>query len=253
MFRKSFVLLLAIAALFGATSVTRADFIDDFESYTTGNISGQGAWVDAGSPVSSDVTNAFAQSGSQSLVLSTRNASTSLGSELVHQLYNGSVITSGKWQFSLSTYVPSDFDGFFGIDQYQTDVFSSVRIGASVNLDRRGTTSEANSPGLGSVPLLVDQWADVEMIIDLDADTVDISYNGAPIGSSTWNFSGNPAPGIGSLYLRAAGGSVDRSVYVDDLSLTQIVSVPEPSTAALGSFGLLALFTYRRRKKTCFA
>ncbi len=241
----------AIAVAMAATLVllssdARADYSDDFESYTLGNINGQGPWVDFGGALTPDVSNALALSGTQSLALST-NVGGGYGSDVYIGNLNGAPVTSGLWSLSFSTYVPGNFDGEAIFYESQGPMPTTFERGARVRLNNlAGAASFDVESTPDSAPLVFDQWADIEMLIDLDNNTLDISYNGSPVHSGTWDNDNPGSPSLGGVNWWAQGGAAQGTVYIDDLSLTQVV--PEPSTIALGVLGLIGLAMCRKQR-----
>ena len=111
------------------------------------------------------------------------------------------------------------------------------------NIAGAGVIEDQNGSG-DTAPLVFGQWAEVKALIDLDNNTLNLSYNGTPFHSGVWDIDNPGSPSIGGLNWWADSGATPGTVYLDDLSLTQI---PEPSAAAL--FGLAGLGLILRRRR----
>jgi hypothetical protein len=185
---------------------------DNFDSYATGSqLHGQGGWKGwnnnpAGSALVTDTVS-----------LSAPNAMESAGaSDMVHE-YTGH--TSGSWIFSAWQYIPSGFSGdmYFillntytdgGPDNWSTQVVFSSGSGLVSNTGASG----------GSLPLLMDQWVEIRMEINLDTDKQAFLYDNQTLYSGTWTgeVSGGGALEIAAIELYANGSS---PLYYDNLQL----------------------------------
>jgi hypothetical protein len=82
--------------------------------------------------------------------------------------------------------------------------------------DDSGATCAGNA-----LPFVTDQWAEIRIEIDLDADLFDLYYNGGQlITGGVWSqhTSGGGVTSIGAVDLWSNGGT---SVYYDDMSLVE--------------------------------
>jgi hypothetical protein len=87
------------------------------------------------------------------------------------------------------------------------------------------TGTAANEPSgadQGSAPLVTGQWVDLQLDVDLDADSQTFTYNGTQVFSGSWTqqYPNQSVPGIlniGSIDLFANGAS---AVYYDDIRIT---------------------------------
>jgi MYXO-CTERM domain-containing protein len=212
---------------------TLADWSDNFDSYDTGvSVHGLGGWTgwqgDAGATAYTSDTMAY--SAPNSLDVNTT-------SDLVQQ-YSG--YTSGQWTYKAKQYIPDDFTGesyFILLNTYDlhTSTFNwSVQI--RFDADDEIVESEFESAQL---PLITGQWVEVRAEIDLDADTLDLYYDGQLLSSKVWTdgVTGDGALNIAAVDLYANGAS---PIYYDDMALT-----PEP--ASLGLLVLAGLVALRRR------
>lgn len=232
---------MALAGLALAVGSAHAAVVIDFDSYSVGDINLQGPWVDFGGSLTSDVSTTVAFSGTQSLEL--KSDAAGYGSDVYIVDLNGAPVTSGQWNLSFQTYLPTGFDSHLALYQSQGAMPADFFVGAFPVLqgDNGVIVIEASS-----TPLVFGAWAKVEMLIDLDADTLAISYDGTPFHSGAWDTDATGTPSIGGLDWWAAGPNPSSGVsaYIDDLSLTQ---VPEPATMGLLSLGALLALKRRRR------
>lgn len=228
---KQLSVVVAVVALCAAPAL--ADWSDNFDAYDTGSsMHGQGGWAgwEGDSTWTAYTTDAQAYSPPNSVdIVDT--------ADLVHQ-YTG--YTSGQWVYKAQQFIPDDFTGqsyFILLNTY--DLFSgtfnwSVQIRFDADLDVVESEFEATQ-----LPLITGEWVEVRAEIDLDADVVDLYYDGQLLSSKSWTegLSGGGALNIAAVDLFANGAS---SIYYDDMAL-----IPEP--ASLGLLVLAGLVALRRR------
>jgi len=166
------IYILAATALIAFSA--NAQFVDDFESYSNGDISAQDSkwrtWSDAdGSPEDADVSTAQASNGEKSLNIST-------GNDML--LFTGPQ-TGGQYTFKYNAYLTGESSGFIGLMTEATFGFglqlyhNSPSIGTSFAFD----TVAAGDPF--TIPQ--DQWVTFTWKMDLDADTVVVDMDGAVV------------------------------------------------------------------------
>jgi hypothetical protein len=231
---KRLVLSFGAAAVLAAFSATAsADWYENFDSYEAGSgLHGQGGWHGwQGDPQwDAYVTDIMALSDPNSLEVT-------LNSDMVHE-YEG--YTSGQWTYTAWQYIPEDFVGesYFILLNTYDDNAGSYNWSTQVRFDDEGfVESEFEGAQLG---LILGEWVELRVEIDLDADVQDIYYGGDLLSSKSWTdgVSGGGAVNIGAVDLFANGAS---PIYYDNLSL-----VPAPGVLALFGAGLLGA---RRRRR----
>ena len=191
------------------------DWMDDFDSYVTGSdIHGQGDWKGwANDPAAGAIV-------TDTVSVSSPNAVAIEGtSDLVHE-YSG--YDDGFWIYTAWQYVPSTFSGetyFILLNQYSDA--GSNNWSTQVHFNSTSGLVIADGVGAGStLPLLTDQWVELQVEIDLENDLQEFYYNGALLYSGSWSngVSGGGITSIGAVNLYANGASV---VFYDDVSLVE--------------------------------
>jgi uncharacterized repeat protein (TIGR01451 family) len=185
---------------------------DNFDSYPTGqNLHGVGGWKGwDNSPAATAFTSA-------AQALSSPNSVDIVGAaDLVHP-YTG--YTSGAWTYTAWQYIPNTFTGlsyFLLLNTYNDG--GPYNWSSQVNFN--AATDQVVNDGLsgGALPIVYDQWVEIRVEIDLDADTQDFYYNNQLLYSGTWTgeVSGGGAVNIATVDLFANTGT---SVFYDDISL----------------------------------
>jgi hypothetical protein len=189
---------------------------ENFDAYATGSeVIGQGGWEGWGGvgTVGALTSAAHARSAANSVDI--------LGdTDLVHQ-YAG--VASGIWVYSAWQFLPTGFAGktyFILVNAYPTvgNQSWSVQLcfdaaGGVVRDDIAGDCTSATT-----LPLALDQWVEIRVVVDLTADTATVFYNNAALYSGTW--SSHILAG-GALSLRAVDlfANTASSAFYDDLSL----------------------------------
>lgn len=188
-----------------------ADWFENFDSYALGSgLHGQGGWHgwDGNPAYDAYVSDAFSHSAPHSAAIA--------GSTDIIQEYQNYV--TGAWVFTAWQYIPSGFSGIsyfillntyndFGPYNWSTQVWFDSASGLV------GSDPEGNS-----LPLIMGQWVEIRIMINLDQDVQTFFYGGQQLYQKSWTegMSGGGELNIGALDLYANGAS---SVYYDDLSL----------------------------------
>jgi hypothetical protein len=144
------------------------------------------------------------------------------------------VHTSGQWTFCGFIYKPTNTTGFtmsipsywIMLNEYAHGAGNNNNWSVEVNFNPlTGNWAIATATTTFTGPAVFDTWAEVRAEVDLNADSVEIFYNGTTTGVSyPWNGGvsgfGTGSSAIDTLDLYAAGALNPASrVYWDDLSL----------------------------------
>jgi hypothetical protein len=208
MFKRSLVIV-GVLAIMILPVAAQADWMDDFESYEPGSeIIGQGGWDGwLGDPLAgAEVSDSFAHGGSNSVGI----ASTS---DLVHT-YEG--YTSGVWIYTAWMYMLPNYTGetyFIMLNTYVASQNWSVQI-HFIDGECRGDTFE----GYWALPWILEEWVEIRLEIDLDADIQTVYYGGDFFYTGSWS---QGVSGGGQTVIEAVDlfGNGARTVYYDDMSL----------------------------------
>ena len=200
-----FILVLALPA------IATADWFENFDSYVLGSgLHGQGGWVGwGGSPgANAYVSNTISHSPPHSAVVAG-------ASDIVHEYFG---YISGVWEYRTRQYVPTDFSGvsyFILLNFYNGGVNSNWSTQVQFNSATDQVLSEFDNSAL---PLIMGRWVEILVVIDLNANTQTISYDGQVLVLKSWTegVSGGGALSIAAVDLFANNAS---AVYYDDMSL----------------------------------
>ncbi|NIP28422.1 MAG: hypothetical protein GWN61_26435, partial [candidate division Zixibacteria bacterium] len=136
-------------------------------------------------------------------------------SDLVHEY----TANSGQWVYTAWQYIPGNMSGvsYFIMQNIYND---GGPYNWSVQVSFNSTSGLMTDDGSGAQQAYItDQWVEIRIEIDLDADTQSFYYNGALFYSGVWNgYISGPGTGatvIGSVDLFANNAT---SVYYDDMS-----------------------------------
>jgi hypothetical protein len=212
----TFVLLVGLASPGFAECV----WTEDFDGYANGSgIIGQGGWEGwDGNPASDGfVTNFVSNSAPHSLA--------SVPTTDVIQQFSG--YTSGQYTISAWNYIPGNATG----EQYFL-LLNTYNHGGPYNWSTQilfadGLVLSQNENLF--LPLLYDQWVELLVEIDLDADTQSIYYGGNLLSTKSWTegVSGGGVPEIACVDIFSNGGD---EVYWDDFCLADLTTAVESSS-----------------------
>lgn len=207
--------LVAAAILTGLpSSAAGQPWSDNFDSYTVGGLAGKGNWEtwDGLSNLDGEVAGTPSLSGA-------RSAKILPSTDIVSQ-FSGA--TSGQWTMSGWCYIPTGSTGqqyFILLNQYKPGVEPKNWSLCLVFDSDTGRMSDAVNPRGPSIAIVLDQWVNVTVQIDLDADQTTVYYNDTFLTQKVWTegSSGSGVVNIAALDLFSDGGS---TIYWDDLALT---------------------------------
>jgi hypothetical protein len=138
-------------------------------------------------------------------------------SDLVHEYAN---ITSGIWTYKTWQYIPSSLNGqtyFILMNQYD-DAGTTLNWSTEVMFD--GATDLLVNDGItgGSLPIQYDQWVEIQVTIDMNANTQQFYYGGSLLFQGSWTeeVSGGGIRNLAAVDLFANSAT---AVYYDDMSL----------------------------------
>jgi hypothetical protein len=206
--RNHIAAVASVLLLCASGSVGASEFADGFESYSAGlGIHGQGGWKgwDNVASVDARAANLYAHTDRQSVEI--------LGAtDLVHEFD----LAGGKWVVTAWQYVPSGSSGvtyFILLNTYSDGGPYDWSI--QTQYDMTAGTVTPYSGAVGEPPRIVlDQWVQIKVVIDLDANTFEEYYNGAQIAAGVWDDDEHGA--LQAIDLFGNGAS---SVYYDDIRI----------------------------------
>ena len=226
------MMILVLALAIPVLVLAQAGWTENFDSYTAGDdLHGVGGWKGWGNDptFSATVTDTFSHSAPNSVDV---NALTDLVREF-------SGYDSGSYRISAWQYIPDAFVGqsyYIWLNQYD-DGGATNNWSAQIQFDSATATviSEFENNAL---PYVVDQWAEIRIDVDLDADIQSIYYNGQLLSTKSWidGVSGGGAANIGAVDLFANGAT---SVFYDDISVLafygmEVTKTPDTQTIVTG-------------------
>ncbi len=131
-------------------------------------------------------------------------------------------VTTGQWAVEAKMFIPGNLVGgtyFILLNQYDHPCFT---CNWSVQVQFNGGIMADEGAGGGTQAYIADQWVDIRLEIDLDADTQRFIYNGATFYSGVWNGyvtgAGSGSNALTVLDLFANGAT---QVFYDDISVTR--------------------------------
>jgi hypothetical protein len=190
----------------------QTSFFDDFESYTAGQqlvVQNPVDWTTwSGTPGTGEdpnVSDAYASSGSNSVVIVENN-------DLVKPLGQ---LTSGSWEITFDIYIPNGKAGYFNTMSGFTPNPFQWAMECYFNVGGNGQLS--NVPG-GPVNFTYayDTWQEVKLVIDLNNDQAQFSFDGVLYHDWQWTQGGSV-----NLQLDANdffGATPNDEMYFDDYS-----------------------------------
>lgn len=196
---------------------------DDIDSYVTDSqLHGQGGWKGwANDPAAGALA-------VDDQARSTPNSIQILGAADLVREYTA--FDSGRWTYTAHQYIPATFTGesyFILLNTYVDGCTGSPACNWSVQvLFNAATDTMGPDFGIctGSLPIVYDQWVEIRVEIDLDADLQTFFYGGQQLYQCSWSqgASGGGVTSIRAVDLFANNAS---AVFYDDLSLTNVIFI----------------------------
>lgn len=224
------VSLFSVPCLLAAQSVI---YTDDFESYTAGDYIAQSngtdwsTWsADPGGTEDAQVSDAYAQSGSNSVGIISTSAANGGPTDLLLKLGDK---TAGIYNLSFSLYIPSGKGGYFNLQHHENVTPAQYAIDVTFTADGNAAvvTTGTTSVPIGTYPH--DAWFNVSLDIDLGATTSSLVVAGNPAYTWASNTSSNVTTlvnQIGAIDFYAYAGGVDLGeMYIDDLTYSDLSSI----------------------------
>ncbi|MBN1339383.1 MAG: VCBS repeat-containing protein [Bacteroidales bacterium] len=208
-------------------------YLDDFESYSTGDfiaVQNPAWWTtwsnQPGGGEDAPVTDALANSGSQSIVIEgTTDVVLKFGNK-----------TAGRYQFSFNMYIPTGFSGYFNLQKYETP---GTEFGEQIFFFEDGTARfDLEYGGVLNFTYPKDAWFEVVQIIDLDSDLTRLYVDGYLIREWPFSYSQNTTGGSLQLggfdFWAGAENGETPKYYIDDIQFREILSAKNNSETLLG-------------------
>jgi hypothetical protein len=242
--RKSIPLTIGAAILLASAAATSAaSFSTNFDNYSVGNINGQDGWVNDNTGIGAVNPDIIADptGGNHGRVL--RVNYTAADSDWSGAFRaTGDLIAEGAQRFTLSwdQWRPALDDNVWISESITDPTWWGVEWDTSQKLHMDGF----NDP---SGVLAVNQWQNIRLVFDAQAQTIQGFVNGASFGTAS-GVSLSSFRGIDFEFSGTeAGGGVHGPLYLDNVSL-QTAAVPEP-TSLLALAGLLPGLALLRSKR----
>jgi hypothetical protein len=230
MVRPLALLALVAIAAFATVSATAQPWSDDFDSYALGSgLHGQGGWKGFDNDPTYDayVTDVVSNSPPHSVGIGP-------GNDPVHE-FSGA--NSGTWVVVAWHYRPAG-----GVGEQELVLFNIYNDGGPYNwstIVAMDATSVASWNFLdpfpeATMPVILDQWVEIRVEIDLDTDHQRIFYGGSLLIEKNWSDGGEPGnPGaldIACIELYHYPPAGEAMSYFDDVSLMHGPTPVEPSS-----------------------
>jgi uncharacterized repeat protein (TIGR01451 family) len=216
--RKIGLLIVLVVALALPIAVfASGHFYEYFDTYTAGDpLDGVNGWKGwGGTPaVAGIVTDTVAVSGDNSVVIGSGGVDTDAVREFSH--------TSGQWVMTAWQYVPSTQTGggsyFIMLNQYDDP---GATNNWSVQVQHDAVAGLVIDDASGAIlPLITDQWVEIRVEIDLDADTQSYYYDGTLLYTGVWNgYQSGPGTGSDAIAALDLYANNTTNVYYDNISL----------------------------------
>lgn len=205
------------------------NWIDHFDTYATGSqMHGQGGWQGwLNDPTAGALTTTlFDRSAPNSVEVSPTT-------DLVHP-YSGYTAGTGVWTYTAHVYIPTGTTGdlyFIMLNTYPPNQTTFGHWSTQLCFDTgdglvRDDLTGTCTSAITTTPLILDQWVEIRVVIDLDNDQQTVYYGGQLFyGPVSWSQHLSPTDGsvnIAAVDLFAAPLTGPSPIYFDDLSLSNL-------------------------------
>ncbi|MDC8003310.1 HYR domain-containing protein [Aureisphaera galaxeae] len=202
---------------------------DDIESFTLGQLYGQGGdwqtWTPDTPAQSFEVSNEQALSGTQSVKV--EGVPSGGPTDMVYNLGNRSF---GAWEVTFNLYIPSGNAAYTNIQKSET---SGTQWANQIQYNSDGTADYNVNGGFTSFTFPQDAWFEVKYLINIDGDHSEFFIDGVSIISHPFRYQTNGNNGLMTLgsinffpITNAFGNDPNPSAiplyYVDDISLCPV-------------------------------
>ncbi len=195
---------------------------DDFDSYVNGQlldgVNGWGGW-DGSAAALARISNLQSHSAPNSVRID-------LTDDQVQQYL---VFCEGQYTYTIWQYVPSEMTGlsyFILLNSYSDPGFPGGAENWSSQVSFSTATGLVNSEFENdTLSLITDEWVEIRLEIDLDADTQTFFYGGDELYTKSWT-DGVSTAGLTSIRAVDLFGNGATAVYYDDVSLVAAANCP---------------------------
>jgi len=195
-------------------------WFDNFDTYAAGSpLHGQGGWVawDNNAAATGYVTSDQFRSSPNSVEI---KWFTTVGADMVHEYSN---INSGTWIYKAWQYVPEGMTGtqfFILMNTYTVGVHNNPDWSLQLEISAAGGYIRDFNNVAASLPLKKNQWVEIRVEIDFEADIQTIYYDNTFLTSKSWK---NGVAQGGAKNLACvdlyAGDTASTAIYYDDMSV----------------------------------
>ena len=254
--------LLAVAAAAAAvglsTSAARAAvvFNDTFDTYTNGNLVGQGNWQQTGTTATTPIQVAGAADKFAAVGTSGQDIYKAFTDGVKH--VDGENLTTSVEVTITAAQATGDYFVHLS-DPVATSTNFYQRLfarssGAGYQLGLLGSSGTGSATTFGTDVLNFDQTYDVDIdwkfLAGAQNDTFDVTVDGAPYLTHTWNSTSVQEPDqITAANLRQGAAASAPTAQVDNIAINGTTLVPEPASFSLLAGGTLLAALRRRRRK----
>lgn len=190
-----------------------AQLLDDFESYTPGDLCGQSAWDEwpdrRGRDACGTVTQEQSRSGTRSLkIVGDPGGKFGFGDHVVWR----TEIFGGLWTASIWTFLPDSASGTAQVILWDDRELTHTSVRILLDADNDIVVSE---PGGEAMPLVRGRWIELRAEFDLGPRTVNVFYDNFALASNEFWRGGHRIEAV-SIYGGEPGAGTS-GIYVDDL------------------------------------